>query len=256
MTKERDWMGKMESMINQRPDSCIRLAFVEPGYQLLGFQTSVLGLYSKYQLTSFKETLELEQKEILIKYLDLLQNQAIKDLELKKKNINDGDGEVLDDLSDRFLPTKAFSLQTHPLQPQPSNPQSDQTDFSVSHLELLINVVGISLTSLTLNHLWKREQGVEDERSESQRTDKDLRKLYNLMMGLTLALLAGQVLHMLVLIFKESFGSLQSSIIRNLQLILLGSEHSCFRVIFPNEDWNEIDMDQLGSKELKHFLIR
>ncbi|CAH7688054.1 hypothetical protein PPACK8108_LOCUS22956 [Phakopsora pachyrhizi] len=36
---------------------------------------------------------------------------------------------VLDDLSDRSLPTKAFSLQTHPLQPQPSNPQSDQVWF-------------------------------------------------------------------------------------------------------------------------------
>ncbi|CAH7673319.1 hypothetical protein PPACK8108_LOCUS8207 [Phakopsora pachyrhizi] len=29
----------------------------------------------------------------------------------------------------RSLPTKAFSLQTHPLQPQPSNPQSDQVWF-------------------------------------------------------------------------------------------------------------------------------
>ncbi|CAH7672630.1 hypothetical protein PPACK8108_LOCUS7444 [Phakopsora pachyrhizi] len=36
---------------------------------------------------------------------------------------------VLDDLSDRSLPTKAFGLQTHPLQPQPSNPQSDQVWF-------------------------------------------------------------------------------------------------------------------------------
>ncbi|CAH7690699.1 hypothetical protein PPACK8108_LOCUS26128 [Phakopsora pachyrhizi] len=56
-------------------------------------RTSALGLYSKYQLTGLKKTLELDQKEILIKYLDLLQNQAIKDLELKKKNSNDGDGE-------------------------------------------------------------------------------------------------------------------------------------------------------------------
>ncbi|CAH7686252.1 hypothetical protein PPACK8108_LOCUS20874 [Phakopsora pachyrhizi] len=56
-------------------------------------RTSALGLYSKYQLTSLKITLELDQKEILIKCLDLLQNQAIKDLELKKKNSNHGDGE-------------------------------------------------------------------------------------------------------------------------------------------------------------------
>ncbi|KAI8458202.1 hypothetical protein BY996DRAFT_6411071 [Phakopsora pachyrhizi] len=35
----------------------------------------------------------------------------------------------MDDLSDRSLPTKAFSLQTHPLQSQPSNPQSDQVWF-------------------------------------------------------------------------------------------------------------------------------
>ncbi|CAH7684779.1 hypothetical protein PPACK8108_LOCUS19205 [Phakopsora pachyrhizi] len=56
-------------------------------------RTSALGLYSKYQLTGLKKTLELDQKEILIKYLDLLQNQAIKDSELKKKNSNDGDGE-------------------------------------------------------------------------------------------------------------------------------------------------------------------
>ncbi|CAH7674500.1 hypothetical protein PPACK8108_LOCUS9411 [Phakopsora pachyrhizi] len=63
---------------------------------------------------------------------------------------------------------------------------------SVSLLELLINVFGISLTNLTLNHLRKRGQGVEDERSERQRTDKDSRKFYNLMMGLTLALLPGQ----------------------------------------------------------------
>ncbi|CAH7689470.1 hypothetical protein PPACK8108_LOCUS24555 [Phakopsora pachyrhizi] len=90
-----------------------------------------------------------------------------------------------------------------------------KTDFpvsvsvSVSLLELLINIFGISLTSLKLNHLRKRGQGVEDERSERQRTDKDSRKFYNLMMGLTLALLPGQVLQMLVLIFKESFGSLQ-----------------------------------------------
>ncbi|CAH7681098.1 hypothetical protein PPACK8108_LOCUS13647 [Phakopsora pachyrhizi] len=59
-----------------------------------------------------------------------------------------------------------------------------KTDFpvsvSVSLLELLINIFGISLTSLTLNHLRKRGQGVEDERSERQRTDKDSRKFYNL----------------------------------------------------------------------------
>ncbi|CAH7686251.1 hypothetical protein PPACK8108_LOCUS20873 [Phakopsora pachyrhizi] len=81
------------------------------------------------------------------------------------------------------------------------------------------------------------------------------------MMGLILALLPGQVLHMLVLIFKESFGSLQphlkqSSIIRNLQLILLGSERSWFRIIFLDKDQIRIDIDQLGSKELKQFLIR
>ncbi|CAH7676313.1 hypothetical protein PPACK8108_LOCUS11432 [Phakopsora pachyrhizi] len=81
------------------------------------------------------------------------------------------------------------------------------------------------------------------------------------MMGLTLALLPGQVLQMLVLIFKESFGSLQphlkqSSINRNLQLILLGSERSWFRIIFLDEDWIGIDMDQLGLKELKQSLIR
>ncbi|CAH7684277.1 hypothetical protein PPACK8108_LOCUS18364 [Phakopsora pachyrhizi] len=80
-------------------------------------------------------------------------------------------------------------------------------------------------------------------------------------MGLTLALLPGQVLQMLVLIFKELFGSLkpplkQSSIMRNLQLILLGSERSWFRIIFLDEDWIGIDMDQLGSKELKQSLIR
>ncbi|CAH7666482.1 hypothetical protein PPACK8108_LOCUS835 [Phakopsora pachyrhizi] len=74
-----------------------------------------------------------------------------------------------------------------------------KTDFpvsvsvSVSLLELLINVFGISLTSLTLNHLRKRGRGVEDERSERQRTDKDSRKFYNLMMGLPLALLPGQL---------------------------------------------------------------
>ncbi|CAH7687134.1 hypothetical protein PPACK8108_LOCUS21874 [Phakopsora pachyrhizi] len=81
------------------------------------------------------------------------------------------------------------------------------------------------------------------------------------MMGLTLALLPGQVLQMLVLIFKEPFGSLQphlkqSSIIRNLQLILLGSERSWFRIIFLDEDWIGIYMDQLGLKELKQSLIR
>ncbi|CAH7684091.1 hypothetical protein PPACK8108_LOCUS18073 [Phakopsora pachyrhizi] len=72
-----------------------------------------------------------------------------------------------------------------------------KTDFpvtvSVSLLELLINVFGISLTSLTLNHLRKRGQGVEDERSERQRTDKDSRTFYNLMMGRTLALLPRQL---------------------------------------------------------------
>ncbi|CAH7671277.1 hypothetical protein PPACK8108_LOCUS6044 [Phakopsora pachyrhizi] len=61
-------------------------------------RTSALGLYSKYQLIGLKKTLELDQKEILIKYLDLLQNQAIKDSELKKKNSNDGDGEALERL--------------------------------------------------------------------------------------------------------------------------------------------------------------
>ncbi|CAH7688929.1 expressed protein [Phakopsora pachyrhizi] len=81
------------------------------------------------------------------------------------------------------------------------------------------------------------------------------------MMGLKLALLPGHVLQMLVLIFKESFGSLQphlkqSSIIRNLQLILLGSECSWFRIIFQDEDQIGIDMDELGLKELKQFLIK
>ncbi|CAH7668458.1 hypothetical protein PPACK8108_LOCUS2969 [Phakopsora pachyrhizi] len=80
------------------------------------------------------------------------------------------------------------------------------------------------------------------------------------MMGLMLALLPGQVLHMIVLIFKESFGSLQphlkqSSIIRNLQLILLGSERSWFRIIFPDEDWIGIDMDQIGLKELNETVL-
>ncbi|CAH7690592.1 mitochondrial small ribosomal subunit Rsm22-domain-containing protein [Phakopsora pachyrhizi] len=56
-------------------------------------RTSALGLYSKYRLTSSKESLELDQKEILIKYLDSLQNQAIKDSELKKKNSYNDDGE-------------------------------------------------------------------------------------------------------------------------------------------------------------------
>ncbi|KAI8450030.1 hypothetical protein BY996DRAFT_6417800 [Phakopsora pachyrhizi] len=42
-------------------------------------------------------------------------------------------------------------------------PVSVYVSVSVSLLELLINVFGISLTSLTLNHLRKRGRGVEDE---------------------------------------------------------------------------------------------
>ncbi|CAH7688827.1 hypothetical protein PPACK8108_LOCUS23860 [Phakopsora pachyrhizi] len=38
MTKEREKIGKMESMINQRHDYCLRLAFVEPGCQLFHHQ--------------------------------------------------------------------------------------------------------------------------------------------------------------------------------------------------------------------------
>ncbi|CAH7673317.1 hypothetical protein PPACK8108_LOCUS8205 [Phakopsora pachyrhizi] len=89
MTKERERIGKMESMINQRPDSCLRLAFVEPGYQLFHHQPINNQNLSPWSI------LKLDQKEILIKYLDLLQNQAIKDLVLKKKNSNDGDDVAL-----------------------------------------------------------------------------------------------------------------------------------------------------------------
>ncbi|CAH7675209.1 hypothetical protein PPACK8108_LOCUS10186 [Phakopsora pachyrhizi] len=88
MTKERERIGKMESMINQRPDYCLRLAFVEPGYQLFHHQPINNQNLSPWSI------LKLDQKEILIKYLDLLQNQAIKDLELKKKNSIDGDGDA------------------------------------------------------------------------------------------------------------------------------------------------------------------
>ncbi|CAH7690562.1 hypothetical protein PPACK8108_LOCUS25945 [Phakopsora pachyrhizi] len=55
-----------------------------------------------------------------------------------------------------------------------------KTDFpvsvsvSVSLLELLINIFGISLTSLTLNHLRKRGQGVEDERTSPTDASVDL----------------------------------------------------------------------------------
>ncbi|CAH7681146.1 hypothetical protein PPACK8108_LOCUS13710 [Phakopsora pachyrhizi] len=58
-----------------------------------------------------------------------------------------------------------------------------KTDFpvsvsvSVSLLELLINVFGISLTSLTLNHLRKRGQGVEDERTSLTDASVDLQRV-------------------------------------------------------------------------------
>ncbi|CAH7680925.1 hypothetical protein PPACK8108_LOCUS13451 [Phakopsora pachyrhizi] len=58
-----------------------------------------------------------------------------------------------------------------------------KTDFpvsvsvSVSLLELLINVFGISLTSLTLNNLRKRGQGVEDERTSPTDASVDLQRV-------------------------------------------------------------------------------
>ncbi|CAH7684165.1 hypothetical protein PPACK8108_LOCUS18214 [Phakopsora pachyrhizi] len=56
-----------------------------------------------------------------------------------------------------------------------------KTDFpvsvSVSLLELLINIFEISLTSLTLNHLRKRGQGVEDERTSPTDASVDLQRV-------------------------------------------------------------------------------
>ncbi|KAI8446289.1 hypothetical protein BY996DRAFT_6537161 [Phakopsora pachyrhizi] len=79
MTKERERIGKMESMINQRHDYCLRLAFVEPGYQLFHHQ----------QINNQN----LSPWSILKVSIDWLEEntRAIKDSELKKKNSNDGD---------------------------------------------------------------------------------------------------------------------------------------------------------------------
>ncbi|CAH7688068.1 hypothetical protein PPACK8108_LOCUS22970 [Phakopsora pachyrhizi] len=64
-----------------------------------------------------------------------------------------------------------------------------KTDFpvsvsvSVSLLELLINVFGISLTSLTLNHLRKRGRGVEDERTSPTDASVDLQRVIWILTG-------------------------------------------------------------------------
>ncbi|CAH7667583.1 hypothetical protein PPACK8108_LOCUS1990 [Phakopsora pachyrhizi] len=61
-------------------------------------------------------------------------------------------------------------------------------DLQVSAAEL-----GSKYNKPYTQSLEEEGQGVEDERSERQRTDKDSRKFYNLMMGLTLAQLPGQL---------------------------------------------------------------
>ncbi|CAH7668460.1 hypothetical protein PPACK8108_LOCUS2971 [Phakopsora pachyrhizi] len=107
-------------------------------------RTSALGLYSKYQLTGLKKTLELDQKEILIKYLDLLQNQAIKDLELKKKNSNDGDGEG-----------RAFGLFSGSFDSGKSDPSNDKDSEVLSlkeEAERAVNEKALAKVALIMSN--------------------------------------------------------------------------------------------------------